>query len=217
MLAVIIAVTATAEPLRLEFWLQKNPISLVSPGGNEREPGELSERERLQYEILLDDARWAFSGMIYGFDIRWTPSSRARGVEEELTVTPVALIPKKDSRMNVVSFVEENGFVFIQLEYHPDETQERRIAAWRRGGNPQASGYGAASVFLQDSRRASMEQAIKESIRSWLRAREYNRPREIDGWVAFVSEPETSFLRGEIRAFVTLSMDLKPLRAYRID
>ncbi len=216
-MALAVAATVSAEPLRLEFWLQEDPVSLVSPGESKREPGELSERERRQYEILLDDARWTFSGMIYGFDIRWTPSSRARDVEEELTVTPRALIPKEDFRMRAVSFIEENGFVFVQLEYHPDDTQARRIQAWKGGGNPQASGYGSASIFLDNSRRAAMEQAIKEAIRAWLRAREYNRPREIEGRAAFVSAPETGFLRGETRAYVNLSMSLEPPRAYRAD
>ena len=212
-----VAASAAAETLRVEFWLTKDPVGLTAPGGNAREPGELTERERQAFERLIEDARWTFSGMIYGFDVRWTPSSRSRDVEEELSIIPHAMIPENDPRMSVAAIVEDGNLVYISVDYRVDETQARRVSGWKGESLPKASGGGSASVFLPDSRRGAMEDAIKETIRAWLRAREYNRPREVSGRVAFVSAPEISYSAGQVRADITLSMDLKPLREYRID
>lgn len=191
-------------------------MEIVSPGENVRETGELSEREENALNVLLEDARWAFSGMIYGYSVTWTPSSVARSVDEELLIEPLALIPRGDPRMKTVSVVRENDFIYILLEYTPDATQESRLEGWNGEAFPSATGSGTAPINF-GSRRDAMEAALKETLRAWLRAREYNRPREIKGRVAFTEFPITGLSSGSIRAVVTLRMDLEPLRHYAVD
>lgn len=191
-------------------------MEIVSPGENIRETGELSEREKNALDLLLEDARWVFSGMIYGYSVVWTPSSQSRSVEEELLIEPLALIPRGDPRMRTIAVVRENGFIFVLLEYDPDSTQERRLAGWNGQAFPAASGTGLIPISL-DSRRSAIEAAIREALRAWLRAREYNRPREIRGRVAFSEFPITGLSGSLLRAVVSLKMDLEELRAYPAD
>lgn len=191
-------------------------MEIVSPGENVRETGELSEREENALDLLLEDARWAFSGMIYGYSVTWTPSSLGRSVDEELLIEPLALIPRGDPGMRTIAVVRENGFIYVQLEYTTDSTQERRQAGWSGQAFPAASGSGMVPISL-DSRRAAIEAAIRDTIRSWLRVREYNRPREIRGRVAFTEFPLTGLSGSLLRAVVTLRMDLEDVRSYPID
>ena len=207
---------AAAEPIRGEFWVRTDLMEIVSPGANVRETGDLSEREENALNILLEDARWAFSGMIYGYSVTWTPSSNARSVVEELIIEPLALIPAGDPRMKTVSVVKEHGFFFVLLEYSPDSTQEGRLSGWGGEAYPAATGSGMAPVSI-GSRKAAIEAAVKETVRAWLREREFNRPREITGRVAFTEFPLTSLSSGSIRAVVTLRMDLRPVRHYSVD
>ncbi len=186
------------------------------PGRNRKETGGISTRERESLEMLLEDARWIFSGMIYGFSFTWTPRSLARGIEEELTITPLGLIPKGDPRMKVLASVEENGFLFIQLEYQPDAAQQARLKGWSGEAYPAASGSAAAALIQEAPRRRALEAAVREAIHLWLREREYNKPREVSGRVAFTHFPETGLDAGHVKASVRLRMILNPLRHYSV-
>ena len=207
---------AGANPIRGEFWVREDLMEIVSPGENIRETGDISQRQEDALKELLEDARWAFSGMIYGFSVIWIPPSNARNVKEELLIEPLALIPEGDSRMRTVSLTRENGFLYVLLEYTPDSTQESRLEGWSGEVYPASAGAGTAAVNF-GSRRNAIKAAIKEALRAYLRVRDYNRPREIRGRAAFTAFPYTSLSKGSIKASVILRMDLEPLRAYTVD
>ena len=216
LLLLLSAASSAALDLRGEFWVRRDMMDIHSPGANTRETGGYSDRERAEMETLLDDARWAFSGMIYGFEFTWTPGARGREVDEELVIEPLGLLPWGDPRLDILDVVEENGFLYVQLRYIPDETQQSRLEGWNSQAYPVASGAGEVRA-LSSSRRDAMEQAIKESVRAWLRAREYNRPREVTGKVTFTEFPLISLRADSIRAAVSVRMILDPLRHYGAD
>jgi hypothetical protein len=191
-------------------------IEIAAPGENVREKQELSEMERNALKVLLEDARWAFSGMIYGFSVQWTPPSGRAGVADELIIKPVALIPPGDPDMRTVSVTREDGFIYIMLEYRPDPAQEARITGWGSEALPAGAGSGLVPVS-RTARREAMEAAVRDAIFQWLRKREYNRPREITGTAAFTEFPRTGLQGGRIKADVNVRMDIKTVRAYPID
>ncbi len=212
----LINLPARANPIRGEFWIREDLMEIVSPGEDFRETGNLTLRRENALKEVLEDARWAFSGMIYGFSVIWVPPYNARGVKEELLIEPLALIPAGDSRMRTVSLTRENGFLYVLLEYTPDSVQERRLEGWRGEVFPAAVGAGTAAVNY-GSRRDAVKAAVKEALRSYLRVRDYNRPREIRGRAALTEFPYTSLSYGSINAVVKLRLDLEPLRAYAVD
>lgn len=192
-------------------------LEIVQPGELVRRDTDPANRETQSLELLLEDARWAISGMIYGFNVTWTPPARNRGVEEILLVEPVASIPRGDPKFRTVATHQENGFLYVTFEYRPDAVQQRRLDGWAGQAFPAASGGGTAPVMGWDSRREAMNEAIRNTLREWLRAREFNRPREIQGRVAFLNFPTTSLSAGSIRAAVSLRMDLKNVSPYIVD
>ncbi len=208
------AAAGAAPPLQGELWVFRDLLEIMSPGDNRRETGAFSNREQAALEELLEDARWIISGMIYGYSFQWTPLSRAREVEEELLIRPLGLIPRGDPRLTISAVVEENGFLYVQLAYSPDEAQQARLRAWQSEAFPAASGKGSSSLFQGASRRKALEAAIRETVRAWLREREFNKPREVSGRVALTDFPVTGLTAGGIEASVRLRMMLKAPRHY---
>ena len=192
-------------------------MEVLKYGQELREAETRTEREREVIDQLLEDARWAFSGMIYGFNVRWTPSARMRGVEEILEIQPVASIPRGDPRMKAVTATRENGFVYILLEYHPDASQQNRLSAWRSQAYPSAAGSGLAPLHFDESRRRAMELAVKETLRSYLRARQYNRPEEIRARVGLLAFPVIGLRELSFHASVTLAVEVQALTPYSVD
>jgi hypothetical protein len=207
---------AGADPVRGEFWIRDDQMEILPPEENQKSSEESSGRKERVLKELLEDARWAFSGMIYGFSVSWTPPSGSRNVKEELTISPLAQIPYGDPRMRVVSITRENGFDYVLFEYNPDASQESRLEGWCSEAFPASAGT-AVIPGGEGSRREAMEGAVKQALKAYLRVRDYNRPREIRGRVAFTEFPQTGFAGGSVSATVRLRMDIEALRPYRVD
>lgn len=192
-------------------------VQTLGSGQSLRDIKTKEEQKREMIDSLLEDARWIFSGMIYGFFIQWTPLSIARNVEESLDIQPVALIPRGDPRMKMVKVVFDNEFDYVLLEYHPDTSQIQRIAAWNSQAYSFSSGIGIASLYLGETRRNSMEMAIKNSLGDFLRAREYNKPEKIRARAGLLDFPAITLRDHRLFTSLKMAIDLKSVEHYRLD
>jgi len=215
-LTLFMASSIPALPIEGEFWVIADLLELNLPGSNSRTIDELSPREEDALATLIEDARWAFSGMIYGFSVRWTPPAQNRNVAENLQIRPLALIPRGDPRLKTLSTMRETRLIHFLLGYSLDETQAARLEGWQSAVFPSAGGFGRVSLYY-GSRREAMEAGIRDALYQWLRLREYNRPREITGRVAFTQFPVTSLDNGFFTALVHLKLDLDSPRPYFAD
>jgi len=206
-----------AESLRGEFQLLAEPIE-ITPQDADIAPNQgyfESERELFIGE-LTDDARWIFSGMIYGYVVTWVPPFNARGVEEELRIEPITHIPAKDERLKMLSINKIDGVVYVLMEYTGDFTQQKRLEAWRNPFFPSSAGEGG-SPFSGGSRREALEMAIKEAIENHFTKKEFNRPKGIQVKVALADFPLIGLDNGAYRALVSIKVGPSSVRHYRID
>ena len=203
-----------AEILRGELWIQAPPVKLIRPGGETREIPSRPEIERAVLDALLEDARWIFSAMIYGLRITWRPPAASMGVQEALDIAPIALIPRGDPNLSVVQAAQDQGFIHVLLEYSPAASQRRRREGWLGQGYPGSSGSGSAAMDDEAPRRTAIERAAVQALRARLRAREYNRPREIRARAALATFPRIGISAGRIRADVSIKIDLEPIIHY---
>lgn len=204
------------DPLRGVFWARADILDLAEPGGPERGEDGYTDNERRALEELLEEARWVFSGMIYGMDFSWTPPDTARGVDDVFRLEPLAMIPRGDPRLTVVSTVPDEGFLYVTLSYQPDAVQAIRLEGWKGNRYPIAAGAGRGELTVT-CRRAAIEEAAKQAIRSWLRVRIYNRPREAAGRFAFREVPTVSLHGPGCLAQVSLRLDIVSVRKYPAD
>ena len=203
--------SAAAETLRGELWIQADPVQLIRPDGETRETPSGPETEQAVLDALLEDARWIFSAMIYGLRITWRPPAASRGVQEALDIAPIALIPRGDPNLSVVQVTEDEGLIHVLLEYSPAASQRRRREGWLGQGYPGSSGSASAAMDDEAPRRTAIERAAVQALRARLRAREYNRPREIRARAALAAFPRIGLSAGRIRADVSIKIDLEPL------
>jgi hypothetical protein len=100
--------------------------------------------------------------------------------------------------------------------YHTGQDQQRRLAAWASSAIPSHSAEGSASLYLgRSAKYDAVEDAVRETIRDYLRARVYNKPREISGGVTLAEPPQLRIASGNYVARVKLKIRIDEVRDYR--
>jgi len=204
-LLIQVSVPLAAEPLRGEFQLFPEPIETTVQDYSDHSANE-----------LIDDARWIFSGMIYGYIVTWVPPFSSRGVKEKFTIELVAQIPTGDEKLKTLSADEIDGITYVLMEYSSDSAQQKRLEAWRSTQFPFTAGEGN-SPTMGGSRREALEMAIKEAVKNYLMRRNFNRPKSVQARVALIDFPQIGLSNGIYRALVRIRMNPHSVQDYKID
>jgi hypothetical protein len=144
----------------------------------------------------LEEAAMFYSAMIYGWSFYYDIGERARGIAEEFELEPLGAIPWGDPGLRATDAKLEDMQFLLWTDYRLTETQMRRMAMWRSGTvrNAQAIGHAfpGGPVEMEDwmaIKWAGLEDAARAAIRSVLRGRERNRPKEARGFISLASFP----------------------------
>lgn len=195
--------------LSSEFWVETAPLIEI-------EDDQIESPED-QIRILLEEARYVFSGMIYGFSFRYVPLDVRREVEEEFDLEPLHEIVWGDPRLSVAESRREKGRRYALIRYWVSEEQSGWVRFWASNVHATAAAFGAGDFF--DGRMAkfdAMEAAVLESVRAYLRPRELNKPKEISGRLIFAEAPYVIIDGGEYRAKVEVKLDIREVVPYTL-
>jgi len=152
------------------------------------------------YRRALEMAALFFSAQIYGWAFHYDIGERARGIDEEFTLTPLGQIHWGDPRLRV-THADIHEFIFSAwMDYRPSDHQRQRIGMWRMGNvrTAQAIGYGPYGNPLENPddiitwlsiRQAALEDAARAAIRAMLQGSERNRPKEASGFISLQNFP----------------------------
>lgn len=209
-----------------EFWTELDPITEGrQPPDESGEPEAASPVEPLigtgvisQEEAIrrtLEEARLVLSGMIYGFEVRYTPSDRAREVEEELDIKALAKIPPGDPALRILKVRTTDNKYFVHMRYNLADFQQRRLQAW--GSNTLSVAAGRGTAPLNDGYQAKFEsfnQAIKNALRAYLRPRYKNKPSRIQAAVSLQEPPYTVIDAGGYHSKVRIKIDIREIQPY---
>ncbi len=198
--------------LSVHAWCELEPMF---QGRENRYPLSAEEARRL----VLEEARQALSGMIYGYEFSYTPPDSGRRVAESFTLTPLAEVRWGDPHLRVAAGEVRDSFLFLTVRYQLRPFQEARREAWASNVVPTASGRGEHSVFDRpagEGKRLALQEAVKEALRNHLRPIVFNKPREVRGEVLLWEEPRTSIHAGAYRTEVTVKVRIVELRPYSI-
>ncbi len=188
--------------IELELWTE---ISETVPAVNEENSNYLSDDELSRR--ILEDAAWIISGMVYGFDVVYTPLDISRKVDEYLEVSPVASIPWGDESLEITDSWSSNGKLNLQIRYFLNSAQITRKELWKSNIFPDATGTGTVSIFEgYQGRKKSIEEGIKEALRNYLRRRYTNKPREITCRVLINTPPYTILDAGGYKSRVNITI-----------
>ncbi len=174
-------------------------------------PSQESKKEAARF--LLEEARFIFSGMLYGFTFDYRPGDERFEIEDEFSLTPVAGIPFGDEALSIRESRMEDNTLVVQIRYDMKPFQQRRREAWDSGRIPSAAGIGAAPFHKgREQRYEAMKDGVRQAIRNHLRSRIFDRPRRIQGDVLFEEAPELFVKAGEYRARVQVRLKVREIQ-----
>jgi len=211
LLLIFVVDSAFGTPSRhdLELWVELQPIA------GEPNPQPISRDEAARR--LLEEARFVFSGMLYGFEFRYVPLDRERSVAEEFVLSPVAVIPWGGEQLTILDIRHEENLMYGRLRYTLAAHEETRRDAWARSSVTRASGSGSASRILGTAaKQIAIEDAVRNAVHEYLRARVYNKPREVSGRLVLSAAPRVILRSGEYQATVQVKLVVQDLRSYAV-
>ena len=148
------------------------------------------------YRRALEMAAMFFSAQIYGWSFYYDIGERARGIAEELELSPLGEIRWGDPGLYVTHARFENLVLSAWMDYRPTEAQRRRLDMWKMGSvrTAQAIGYAPLGGPVEISdwlaiRKAALEDSARAALRAMLQGSERNRPKEVTGFICLQSFP----------------------------
>ncbi len=162
---------------------------------------------------ILEEARWVFGAMVWGFEFSYTPSDRARAIEERFELRPRLALAwgSRDFRFGKPRL--DGSVVIAPVEWNLDSAARAEYQAWRGSRYASGQGLGYARFDLQPdpaeeagdggplpqpvaARRAAMADAARAALRAYLTGVVHNKPREVRGAFALAEVPRMSLREG---------------------
>jgi hypothetical protein len=207
--------------LNEEFWADTEPLVFgleeTSSGADGAADFPAPNHVPLETALarILEEGRYVFSGMIFGFTFSYTPLDRARNIAEEFTLQPAFQISWSDPNLFVRETRREGSRVYARLRYALHEFQE----AWYEGtlSNVMGSsaGAGEASIFAGYGEKiVSIQDSVKNAVREYARGRVDNKPRKVTGTVFLNGAPRLEVVSGVYRALSSVRLRIDEVVSY---
>jgi hypothetical protein len=144
----------------------------------------------------LEEGALFFSAMIYGWSFHYDIGEKARGIDEEMELSPLGTIAFGDPGLFATDAEVRNMRLYLWLDYRLTESQKRRLLLWKSGTvrSVQAVGRGPLGGPVENSdwitiKRTALEDAARAAVRAMLRGSERNRPKEARGFISLSAFP----------------------------
>jgi hypothetical protein len=166
---------------------------------------------------ILEEARVLLSGMIYGYRFSYTPSDRARRVEDHFELVPIAEIRWGDPKLRILEIEKRGNRMYGKVSYHMADYQSARRASWSSNTIPLSTGRGEESLLKGlEGKMLSFEESVKQAVREFARKRVFNKPKEINGEVLLWNEPLFMIDSGAYSATVRIKLFIRELIPYSL-
>ncbi|MCR5766797.1 MAG: hypothetical protein K6G09_12590 [Treponema sp.] len=187
------------EKIRIQLWADLDVYPEYAADFAESKESEDSQESQAKNGIftypinqIKDTAPFLINGMLYGWDFIYTPSDKARGVEEYfelIEIQPSSMIKNQIAYSSPLVEIEKNQFS-CWCEYVRTSAQIQNYKMWSTITNPiiRARGYGPVDKGFEGIKLAAQD-AMKTAVREYYRGKIKNKPKEITGSVLIRSEP----------------------------
>lgn len=180
-------------------------------------PGNLSEAAAKKPPIQeIDDlSRFLMGGMIYGWKFTYTPSDKARKVEEYFSLEPVKEISSGDPRFSITELTPAYPKLNCWANFTLDDSTQRWELYWGSVLFKNANGRGKGERKAEiDGVRSAYVEAVKDAVRSHARGLEKNKPKEIRGEVLLKDNPRLFADQGWFVADIKVLINIQELTPY---
>jgi hypothetical protein len=198
--------------LNEEFWADLE----APPDFDETAPPQKSTQAADEaLKRILEEGRYVFSGMIFGFTFSYTPLDRGRNIQEEFTLQPVYQIAWGDPNLFVHQTRREGLRVYARLRYRLHGFQEN----WYEGNlsnlTSSSAGAGEAPVFAGwQEKLNAIRDSVKNAVREYARGRIDNKPLKVTGTVFFDKAPRMEISSGAFHAVSSVRLKIDNVVSY---
>jgi hypothetical protein len=221
--ALALCVPAEAQTiLNEEFWADLEPLApgaRIAAGTGEwiDFPGPRGVGTDTALERILEEARYVFSGMIFGFTFSYTPYDRSRNIAEEFSLRPAFQIPQGDPGLFVYQTRREGSRIYARLRYALHEFQEAWYAGTLSNIVGGYAGRGEAPIFGgYQEKITAVQNCVKNAVREYARSRIDNKPLRITGAVFLGGAPRIEISSGAFRAAGPVRLKIDDVVTYGV-
>lgn len=148
---------------------------------------------------MKEVAPFLVEGMVYGWKFTYTPSDKARGVEEYFEIEPIqpkpVILPYLSYESPWIS--EENNRMNCWVRFQRNDFHMQNYKLWSSIQNPCISGRGTGPIEKGfDGIKEAASDAVKQAVRSYYRNEIKNKPKEKTGSVLIRKPPVLGILSG---------------------
>lgn len=196
--------------LQAQYWSELEPF--VAP---EEGPAPFDRDDALRR--ALDFARRVFSGMLYGYEVGYTPAAPDRGVARRHTVLPRLEVPWGDSALSVVDSRTTENRIILNLRYDLSSQQARYRDAYTGAGMPRADGAGRASILGgPEAKITALELAVVDAVHNHARSKYRSRPAHVSARVLLQDPPRLTMRDGYYHVQLRALVELEEVRRYEL-
>ena len=195
------------DQIRIQIWADMDAFpghfeeEVLSPE-EEKEALNLEEDELEIFRFSINRAKqiapYLLSGMLGGWGFEYTPSDKARKVEEYFELT---VLKPFDTAVNRISYKSPQvDGPKLKVWAFCDRTATQKIVyqRWISITHPKIKGIGEASVEKGfEGIQEACENAVKNGVREYWRIYEKNKPKEISGSILIVDNPRIYIRQGK--------------------
>ncbi|MCQ2585385.1 MAG: hypothetical protein MJ185_07335 [Treponema sp.] len=203
-----------AADIRFYMWAQLDAF----PGSEAARDAEAGQFE-YPIKMMKETAPFLVNGMVYGWDFVYTPSDKARGVEEYFEIIPI------QSEEKVIDGIEyENSWVseddnrfncFVRFKRNQNQIQSFNL--WSSIQNPtvRGTGKGALEKGFEGIKDAATD-AVKDAVRTHYQNEIKNKPKEITGRVIIRKDPVIGISSGNYVINLDFFLESGRIKSYSI-
>lgn len=207
--------------IRFAVWAQRDAIpgflDEEKDAKKEKTTGD-SSRELMQVPVkrIREICPFLITGMTYGWKFDYTPSDKARHVDEFFAIEPVQELNEEQLSLihyELPWFQDERLWCWVRF---PRTMELKRIfLSWQQIGNPRIKGQGYAPLTdgFEGIRAASVE-ALKSAVREYERQLIKNKPKEISGSVIVCEPPLIGIDHGQYKVTLDFFMECDRIKQY---
>lgn len=179
--------------IRIPLWAEMDAYPELEEAQNLEAPEYEYPRQR-----ILEISSFLINGMVNGYTFTYTPSDKARGVEEYLDIQEIVSPEVINGGIHFASSWFEENRIHCWCEYKRTEDQIQSYKLWSSINNPKIHGRGHGDLIDGfDGIKNAAHEALKDAIRSYYRNIIKNKPKEITGAVLIRSIPSIGIDNGQ--------------------
>lgn len=206
------------ERVRIAVWALRDVYPALSEDKKTRAAATDAGEWDYPREEVRRTAKFMVGGMAEGWTFEYTPSDKARGVEEYFDLQDTRPLDEEDKKsIDYKQVWVEGGKVWCWIEFERTQRMKQELAMWQKIDSATQGGTGYGSIALGfDGVVEATKAAVKDAVRTRCRALVKNKPRLITGRVLMRKPPRVGISSGRYKVTLDFFMETDTIQAYNV-